>query len=492
MSRSLHACELSDIISLHKSCDGGGAVKKGILSVCMCLLLLAGCMRLPNDTSTEIFPYFLWVPSQEDSDLKVLMVDAQLMLFRFQLEGEIHSIHSEGIFSTPHTLDEKNPEFIWIQRKAKPSAGPMVRLISASSMASLSAVQVFDPKGNLVMARGEFLRDAAVSERNGPPSDVLRPVGDLCREFGQEGFDGKVDVWDLIFLLQRYGRSDPDALLADIGQIKTRVTLPPEAPFSTNLSDFGPDGIVDVWDLILLLKAYGATDTLVHSPIGVALDGFASEEDYPFITREVRWSMTHENDVHTGFSVYASETADPHSPTLLGRYARYQRSATITTSLPYITVVAENTSIPERTFTTASETLKPHDLLDASIGNFVTHLDQMDRTSAVVYDPGSSPPKVTITFKDRDTTLGQLFDDLIPLLVEHIGLFVIRIPHGGLTFVLLDKRRTEQNANLVRNVTLDQLDTPFSIWIAGMGDAHEGRGKEIHLLFEFDAKPIAP
>ncbi|HNY83073.1 MAG TPA: hypothetical protein PKM49_09530, partial [Thermotogota bacterium] len=57
------------------------------------------------------------------------------------------------------------------------------------------------------------------------------------------GQDGIVNVWDLIYLLNRYKTNDPSA---DIGRMGDTLTLPPTGPFVANVN---PDGYVDVWDL---------------------------------------------------------------------------------------------------------------------------------------------------------------------------------------------------------------------------------------------------
>ncbi|HPE69497.1 MAG TPA: hypothetical protein PLF96_09285 [Thermotogota bacterium] len=203
---------------------------------------------------------------------------------------------------------------------------------------SLLALHVFSSEGTLLVSDGEVMQ--VHGGRNLLPSDALTRVGDVTG-FGGTEFspDGVVDVWDLIFLLNRYDSNDAQA---DFGRMGSSVVAPPVGPFYHNLDAFGPDGFVDVWDLIVILNAYGSTLETINTPFAPQL---VSADAVSGGTYWLEWLMPFPNDVQTGFEVYATEDQtllDPLQGVLVGSQDPECTSLEVQTTLPWICVVAHN------------------------------------------------------------------------------------------------------------------------------------------------------
>jgi len=175
------------------------------------------------------------------------------------------------------------------------------------------------------------------------------------------GQDGYINVWDLIYLLNRYKTFDTSA---DIGRMGDTVTLPPSGPYVANVN---PDGYVDVWDLILLLNAYGATWEKVNTPFAPAIDTVVATPSPN--TFSIQWHPLFANDVQEQYRLYELDNPTQFSTSVaaLATVAKTTTQASIATTKPYIALCAVNTSpgqpctfFSSPTFYTLPATSQPH------------------------------------------------------------------------------------------------------------------------------------
>ena len=171
------------------------------------------------------------------------------------------------------------------------------------------------------------------------PVTSLRNAGDLCQGSSLiSGQDGIVNVWDLIYLLNRYKTNDPSA---DIGRMGDTLTLPPTGPFVANVN---PDGYVDVWDLILLLNAYGATWDKVNTPFPPVIDSVVTTPTPN--TFSIQWHPVFSNDVQEQYRLYDLNNPGQFSTSAaaLKTVSKSASQTTFSTTKSHIALCAVNTS----------------------------------------------------------------------------------------------------------------------------------------------------
>jgi len=129
----------------------------------------------------------------------------------------------------------------------------------------------------------------------------LAKVGDIATGPGPvAGSDGVVDVWDLILMLDHYGMSGGPA---DGDLTTTQGSFPrpnhPSNPQPFDPSSLVPNGNVDVFDLIVLLNAYTLDLDMINTP-------FAPQTfTYTGSTRTCSWTNSYDgSDVLDGYKIY--------------------------------------------------------------------------------------------------------------------------------------------------------------------------------------------
>ncbi len=241
---------------------------------------------------------------------------------------------------TPEETDA--PVYLWVVGEDPLDTPPIL-----DDQNRIHALESFSFDGTLLQKRGEVPKSLTAHPTNGRKGpygiQTLQSIGDLSTTGRiQDGPDGIIDEWDLLFLLQRLGNTGDDWALADIGRKGSHVILPPEAPFSTNVDhpEFGPDGIVDQWDVQLLLQAYGATLPLINTPFPPEFERFLHFDGVYF----VEWSIPFEEDIHREYLIYAaphSEAQIPEEGLLLHQFGAEQTNAELTPPHPYLFLVAK-------------------------------------------------------------------------------------------------------------------------------------------------------
>ncbi|HPH11938.1 MAG TPA: hypothetical protein PKW59_13865, partial [Thermotogota bacterium] len=200
------------------------------------------------------------------------------------------------------------------------------------------AVEARTSTGTVVFSAGNWKASTA-QPRLTFPSTELQKIGDISTNGGEEHTpDGIINLWDLIYLLTRYGQSEASA---DLGRNGSEVTMPPNGVFSHNLDIFGPDGKVDIWDLMILLSSYGATGEKINKP-------FQPEKTTLFINENeltVEWTMPHPNDCHEEFVFFATDSPESFVPNYTNKIKSLSKNTfktTVTASKDYILLYAYN------------------------------------------------------------------------------------------------------------------------------------------------------
>ncbi|HRW93838.1 MAG TPA: hypothetical protein P5560_12875, partial [Thermotogota bacterium] len=206
----------------------------------------------------------------------------------------------------------------------------------------LRAFRTRDASGNIIAEEGVF---ASIGE---PPSEdsrvlidlsAMRNIGDLCHSLSlSAGQDGKVDVWDLIFLLNRYQTSDASA---DIGRMADTVVVPPRGPYAVSVH---PDSFVDVGDLILLLYGYGSTLASVNTPFSPVISSVTFHS--PPSSYQVNWTLPFSGDVQEQFTLYELDATPSFSTStnVIGVFPKGTVSAVVPLSKAFVGICAVNTS----------------------------------------------------------------------------------------------------------------------------------------------------
>ena len=254
--------------------------------------------------------------------------------------------------AVPETLNEipmletgEEQAYLWFTRQpAKESQ--LVELAglwaAGREEPDISRIEIYSGEGEQLYGKGEAITPQEISQRQFIPNSELSKVGDISSLGGESNTpDGIVDVWDLIYLLNRYEATDT---IADLGKLGATVVTPPLGPFSHNLDQTGKDGIVDVWDLIILLNAYGATVESINTPFaptGVEAQSTGGN------AYQISWEVAFENDCQEAFYFFALDSTEGFEPTtnhvsLVGQVGKNERSFTVTTDKAYIAICARN------------------------------------------------------------------------------------------------------------------------------------------------------
>ncbi|HRW94150.1 MAG TPA: hypothetical protein P5560_14445, partial [Thermotogota bacterium] len=103
---------------------------------------------------------------------------------------------------------------------------------------------------------------------------------------------------------------------------------------------------VNVWDLILLLNAYGSTSESVNTPFAPQITSVtlhSSPDQY-----QVNWSMPYPSDVHEQFTLYGLNATTTFSTTtnVVGVFPKTTVSTVVPLNTAYVGLCAVNTSPP--------------------------------------------------------------------------------------------------------------------------------------------------
>ncbi|GEM_PF-1650507 len=254
---------------------------------------------------------------------------------------------AEGVFwKIPGQDAEKGNAYLWFT--PKPKEEPQLVVLSAiwsmdeKRESSIYRIEIYSEEGERLYRKGDPITEETKKERSYIPSSELRRAGDISSTGGQSSVsDGIIDVWDLIYLLNRYNTEN---LMADLGRLGSTVVVPPQGPFSHNLDVAGPDNKVDVWDLILLLNAYGATVERINTPFApINVGVYSLGGDQYGIT----WEMPFPNDYQEEFYLYALDATEGFVPTVdhaarVGVVEKEVRETMVETDKPYLAISAWN------------------------------------------------------------------------------------------------------------------------------------------------------
>ncbi len=161
-------------------------------------------------------------------------------------------------------------------------------------------------KGLKSITRGNLRTNSNAAVQRAPVYGVsdLAKVGDIASNTPAPPSNGVIDIWDLILLLNHYGESGTPAE-GDLTGMNVDFARPnhPTNPQPFNIAaittNLVPNGIVDIWDLIVLLNGYQLSLNNINTPFG------PSSASYNSGTRVLNWVNVYDTtDVLDGYKVY--------------------------------------------------------------------------------------------------------------------------------------------------------------------------------------------
>ena len=273
---------------------------------------------------------------------------AGIVILTAQEEGAgiAEEVEEGKLIRLPREREEEGNTYIWfsLEKKEEPT------LIEAWGLKErweygddpITYIEAREVGGAVLFVRGEARGTG--EERGHIPNGELTKVGDISKSGGSVNTpDGIINIWDLLYLLNKYGTNDGTA---DLGRSGSSVTAPPNKPFSHNLNTKGPDGIVNIWDLLILLGAYGSTWDSINTPfapINVGVEELGGDQ------YQITWETAFANDCQEAFYVYTLDATEGFVPTV-DHASRAKvvdkevRETTIETEKPYLAICALNNS----------------------------------------------------------------------------------------------------------------------------------------------------
>ncbi|HPH11276.1 MAG TPA: hypothetical protein PKW59_10460 [Thermotogota bacterium] len=265
-----------------------------------------------------------------------LAADSRVIFAALELHGVEWNSEETPLITLPKEKEAESQRAFWVNPNLSSNAafylaevpdGLSVKILEVHTQSSLSE-QASQENPSPIIFRAII-----------PPSQ-LRNAGDLCQGSGMvSGQDGLVNVWDLIYLLNRYKTYD---VSADIGRLGDTITLPPNGPFQANVN---PDGYVDVWDLILLLNAYGASWEKINTPFQPVIDTVSAL--VPSGSYSIQWHPIYAQDVHEQYRLYDLNDPSEFSTTTaaLTTVSKSVSQTVFSTVKQYVALCAVNTSL---------------------------------------------------------------------------------------------------------------------------------------------------